>query len=1591
MASFSSLSNTIGKLISTKPFLITSDELALVGNQIKLVGVDALKGLVSTEEKPFSPRLLNWVEPYLIKGFTKTLFYTEVNSGLKVGDRVFIINGNYDNDLLIKANKYKKGRDGYKILYIDNCQVVLDINYTGDLPWIDEDLDNFIKVYNIKTVEDFLHANRQITTRGGNFDYKFNYYQNNIIYTEENFDPISDWGKNAGLSGGPGFFVRDGINGWTNITSAFMSGTFSYALSTTYTNNNRVKIINDTFTFSGFEFKEDFIYEWGIGPEPDAQPGTQSQWIVDVRYNNPILTKGNFRDGNFKGDWNTGVYGRQDKKIKWEGEGDWNNGTMLNVLWEDGTIDSKYTLPESYLSEFDENGIPYQKVNGPDNNGKGFNYIIDSEIEKSVINNGTIINTELGLDASTYSIVENFILSTTQIFNNIINKAFFEKCEFKNAYVRNSEIKNSKSENTKFNNIKSINSHYKNSIIKDSNYLSDEIIKILDYDEFNISEFIGATTSSSRPVSHKVYKFYVSKSSFDRLKLKDSFYIKGIKINNNTKDVIKFFDRKFRVGSWSEYIDDFVDDTIPASLIPKMVPIVQPNIVATYSFYKRGIEYSAFLSTPGDNEWRHTSIVGGYTGLVDPNPKKGYSIDIVTSISDIHSPSTEVYGIDFNRSHPSPTASVIMPPSLGNNIDFTKAYIIDSDFDSGLFETSNWNSGRHINYNNDSNITIPSIEGGYYDLSIATMSSVLTAITNYNFEYPESSEDYLKEGDVVFLNGVDYDTSGKILSITISASGSGYTQSATGVSTINGSGTGFTLDYTADTIGSVLSIGSLVPGSGYADNNYFGVSTVGGAGIGFTLDYTVSGSVVISATISNQGTGYLIGDVLDIPGGSPSASVTVTSITNGEVLSATISTSGIGYTVGDLITINDGNINAKVQVISTTGSVIRLPDTYKVLSNISGVIELEEVVTGTYSILSTLLDDGLFYTTDAYNRYGYIYKTKFNKSKIKAGLFRRSYMTESFIENDSFDVEDKDFNNIEKIRSLVISDPLFTNNNNILSKALYMNGSIVNGSDIWNDGLGQFLIWNGGTFNKGTIKKSRWIDGVFRTGTFYDSRSFDANSTVNTPNYYTENIRSYYKDGLTTLTTYNDRYTWQNGEFNNGEFYKSDWEDGVFNNGKIYYSKWYDGIFNNGTIGDIVVSVSDTLFYNGVINYATVENATLYALDTSYSGLSNSTIYWNDGVFNGGVFGSDIIQTTASNTAIWYTGMFNGGQFITNARWKNGTFNGGKFISGYGWTVSGSTTQTDYGWEDGVFNGGEFGNANLGTNSVWYTGEFNGGKFTGRYWNSGVFTSGQFEGSSTYSAVGGYKVDAMTVSNAYNFVQSYTQSYYGMWNDGYVTNVKDKFIKDKKLYTDIERSVTRIKEKITTVKNALWIAGTFSHPSGEFNNSVWLNGGFETGKFNSSSFNPYVIRNGGLSASFNVNDNLSTGSGSCVWYNGILSDSDFYISRWNQGKWLTGTAFGMVWKNGISNYMNAYNVFWENGTWRNGNWQGSYYQFDGSVLNDFNKQMLFRGMSWSGTSSCHIWNIFKYENTVDSDRIIFATGSTPTSRILPSAPALPSF
>jgi uncharacterized delta-60 repeat protein len=2224
----------IKDLIKLKPKLVDLSGFQNLGFQSSLVGYDENAILLGNTDKPMSPRLMNWVEPYLISGFKKTLFYTEVNSGLKEGDRVFIIGGNYDSDELIKEDKYKGGRDGYKVLYVDKCQVVLDIDYDGMKPWQEDDDDNFIRAHFINNIDDFISVEKAITTRGGQFDRKFNKYQNNIIYTNKNYGPVTVWGNLVKLSEAPGFFVRtpspilsidstfnslgigfnltgqvydivkqpdgklivggsfttyngvsvgriirllsngnidntfnsggvgfngivesiglqsngkiivggrftsyngsgtlnsrlirlnsngtpdnifittgyswvfgqerinkvlviptgiagadniyiggnfttiqsnsrnriarlnsngtldttfnpgSGFNGtgldlvktiaiqpdgkilvggsftvyngiqirkvirlldtgtsdipnfmingfpnnsnisvysievqadgsilvggnftsysltpvfkiarfdsncsldtsfitnsnllqldsdvrtilfnngeiylggnfinyskilrlnidgtineiiptqsgfnytvyklildstnklvvggdfsyfnsvavrkitrlettnWLNITNKFIVGSFSEALSPTYYNNGKVKVFNGSFTYSINEpvnFRKDYVYKFDKAEEPNNFQGTYSTWKVDVKYLRPIISKTNFRDGNFDGEWNVGLFGRHDKQIIWEGDvSKWNTGTLLNTRWLKGDLKSKFSLTESYYTEVDNDGFPSQKLNGPNNNGRGFNFLIDSVMLKSKIENASFYDSNLGSTNTSYSVVEKKILNSSFTADVDVRRAYFENCVFRNAKVKNSEIRTSTAINSDLDNIKTVNSYFKKSYIKNSDYISDNVVKILSYDEFNI--YMDSNFNSP---THKVYKFYIRKSDYHRLNQGDYFYLKGIDVVDGQKKLLNIFDKKFKLTHWYEY-DDVLD--------------------SNDNFYKRGIDLSAFLTTPEENSYTYTTVkdlAGNISNqVVLANVNKNYSVDIIYSMFDknnlpvsglnlnradtvfqlygnetllvnygesqtlqsgailtgflsnggfgysnsngvssnslsglgatfdittstsgilslgvVSSPgtgyiddvgviTTGINGtgatlnittiggsvisatIDFggygyivgdvltisggnndatftvssvsggvitdisvnnpgggysegdvitilggngvatfvvstattlptytnnyeNTISPSgyydgypyyqlldgtsntisyifftsssysspgtgrwehwqsfnpitgatsgqfyttlsttnsvPDSSTIswiqdvdtnqfifnstiynpsasLPQYFGNIVNTTNGYVIDSDFESGVLERSNWNSGSFINLNNDANITLQTNKGGFYNLTLQTNTDTLIANTTNDNSAREMNEDCFDVGTVVFLNTVTYDTRGKIFGFTLSSIGSGYLAGSQ-IPLVGGSGTGSSVTITSSPIGTILNLTLQNQGFGYTPaatgGVVFNVSTnnITGFGFGLTVNIVVdfggpSNTEVTSAIINNPGIGYQVGDIVTINQNGPSTPLTfaellITSISNGGVTSVSLNFGGIQYTPGDVLTISGGNNNATVTVLSVTGSKVKLPDTYKVINKISNSqFELKEVTSGTTS-LAPLLDGGIFYTELANNRYGYLHQAKFITNSVKSGFLKKIYLKQNLLKNFDINLQDKDFNNLLLFKNLLFSDVLFTNNSNILSKASYVQSIFSEGDDYWDEGLLYNSVWNGGIFRNGLVKESSWHDGTFVTGLFYQSRSFNANPSLTYQYYDVDRIKNYWKDGATSPIISNDRYSWRGGTFSSGEFLKSDWEKGLFVTGKFWNSKWYAGTFSSGVIGDKSLTFADTWFYNGLIKTAIVENAALYGVDSSYYGLSQSNIVWETGTFNNGIFGCDIInQQSSYHTALWKTGTFNGGEFRTNGKWLTGTFNGGKFISGFGWTYSLTLNQmsnlkSEYAWETGEFNGGEFGDMGMATNSTWWSGEFNGGLFQGRIWNEGVFTSGRFRGSGPVTPVGGYSVDAMTESNASIFIDSFSSSFYGVWKSGIVSDSKDDFIKDKKLFTIPVRSViTSVPKTIVNFDNMLWLSGSFSHPGGTITKSVWLDGSFKRGKFKESSFNPWVTRIGDSTPSFNLNDDLIQASGSCIWEDGRLEESDFYISQWKRGQFLTGTAFGMVWKDGVTNYMNAYNVFWENGTWRNGNWNGSYFVFDGDITPDFNKQIIWRGMSWADSPYLHVWNVFKEE--IAESELLSASAST---------------
>ena len=231
-----------------------------------IVSLDTNELLYKKSSKSFSIKFLNYIEPYLIKGQRYTLFYTQVETNLKIGDRIFLVGGNYDSDLIIKNNKFNKKSDGYIVQYVDKTKVVLDIEYTGVLPWFEKSIDNFIKIYVASSQDEFNYFIQNVSTETSSitnrFSYSGTYSNNNILYINGTFSLVGDYGiigfTNSGsysMTYSNSFLILNGtISGYLeDITYDILNGTYS-----TYTNNNNnnIKIINNDFDISTNKFKE---------------------------------------------------------------------------------------------------------------------------------------------------------------------------------------------------------------------------------------------------------------------------------------------------------------------------------------------------------------------------------------------------------------------------------------------------------------------------------------------------------------------------------------------------------------------------------------------------------------------------------------------------------------------------------------------------------------------------------------------------------------------------------------------------------------------------------------------------------------------------------------------------------------------------------------------------------------------------------------------------------------------------------------------------------------------------------------------------------------------------------------------------------------------------------------------------------------------------------------------------------------------------------------------------------------------------------------------------------------------------------------
>jgi hypothetical protein len=156
--------------------------------------------------------------------------------------------------------------------------------------------------------------------------------------------------------------------------------------------------------------------------------------------------------------------------------------------------------------------------------------------------------------------------------------------------------------------------------------------------------------------------------------------------------------------------------------------------------------------------------------------------------------------------------------------------------------------------------------------------------------------------------------SGKILTLNTLVGGSGYVAGTyTDVPLTGGSGANATADIVVIS-GIILTLDTLVGGSGYVADTYTNVSLTGGSGTGATADIVVNASgVVSSVTIVDGGSGYAASNSLsaaasDLGGTGSGFSIDVAAIQNGVVSSVTIVNPGDGYAVSDSLSAAAANL-----------------------------------------------------------------------------------------------------------------------------------------------------------------------------------------------------------------------------------------------------------------------------------------------------------------------------------------------------------------------------------------------------------------------------------------------------------------------------------------------------------------------------------------------------------------------------------------------------------------------------------------------------------------------------------------------------------
>jgi len=1168
----------------------------------------------------FSSRLLNHIETDTISGVVKTKIFTEVNTNLKVGDKVFIVNGNYDSYDLIKSDTYDVNANGYRILKINNNSITLDIDYTGVLPYIEDDFDKFVKIYIARSQNEFSYYNSIITTNDGSIGSKFKANRNNILYCTNSFsltngigNIVTTGGVNVGFN-----YVDNTSNTWGPSTNNIFSSVIGLT-----SNNGRILVFGGTFSYSGVDFKDGFVYKY-----------ESSKWLIDHKYRPALLSLSSFRSGNMKGgDWNDGIYGTYNKRLNWEGLSIWKSGILLNTDWKYGIMNSKsdsITDLQSFYAKKNVIGDISESTDFSNNKGGGYNYFIDSTFSGGSILNGNIEHSVISR-GSTYSVVkENSGLN----FDLKLNGGLYNKCIITNSDISKSILLNSKINNSYVSESRLLNSYLNKSLSVSSDYDIGNSINIKLYDKWH------AVNSGVTQESHK---FFIDDKDFDKLKYGDTIYLNNLFTNGGLDTDISsilgdrlvldkytplsnIYSRTFDVQvslktrkenankviyvaglSYSVNTIDF--PSIDVTLIQNGTSPVMSSDDSPLNIDKSTIVDSNYDSGMfRDGKWNSGKFInnhtitgitlsgsaGNYSLNIDCATVSGISVNDIVYLNAIKADSTDISG-KYNITN-----------IVGNKLT-VKEFIYSGEskkLDSGsIYTTITINGFGYPHYNSVSRLLIDNsvIKSAFF------RSCIFRNTTFLNVDFSNNDRNVLVENvnKLIIIKSI-FDGNGNIIK-----SGLFYESNILDVNFIDGivyksvwnspefkngvfkrsrwvSGTfsnGILLDSrnyesygwsagvfnNGDFLNSDWESGTFNNGNFILSDWYNGSFNNGNFGVANR-----------SNTFFHNGTwnsGIFIDGVFGSTNSSNISLWNNGTFNNGTVISSTGSTNTTWYNG----TFNNGifrDLSIWKNGIFNGGNF--LSERGNGTSSVAGEYSWES---GTFN--GGIFGSGL---TDQTNN------SKWFTGDFNGGTFQGRVWNSGTFSNGIF-LGSGTYSLVSATSSIdnLFALPFTTDNGSNKFYGLWRNGKVVSkdakvffkriGNRQLSSVLMKNMVWLNGTFNhfNGTIDNSIWLSGTFSNGIWnggsfnpFIYRNFGATqSTFDLPPFAPIGSSPSYT-GYNKLPS---SCVWENGTFENGNFYISDWNNGTWKNGKFI-----GGVWNNGTwlYGDAInMTWNNGLWRNG--------------------------------------------------------------------------------------------------------------------------------------------------------------------------------------------------------------------------------------------------------------------------------------------------------------------------------------------------------------------------------------------------------------------------